>query len=40
MKQELKFLRLKFVNFERSIQKVTDFKSNHLSFLEFITKKL
>ena len=37
MKAELKFLRLKFVNFERSIQKLTDLNSNHLSFLEFKT---
>lgn len=41
MKEELKFLRLKFVNFERSIQKMTDFNvfnSYHLTFLECITK--
>ena len=37
MKEELKFLRLKFVNFERSIQKLTDLYSNHLLFLEFKT---
>ncbi|MFH6768550.1 OmpH family outer membrane protein [Gaetbulibacter aquiaggeris] len=35
MKEELKFLRLKFVNFERSIQKLTDLIRNHLLFLEF-----
>jgi len=35
MKQELKFLRLKFVNFEKSIQKMTNFKTNSLLFLEF-----
>ena len=38
MKEELKFLRLKFVNFERSIQKMADFNNIHLAFLEFITK--
>jgi Skp family chaperone for outer membrane proteins len=37
LKEELKFLRLKFVNFERSIQKSTDLYRNHLSFLEFKT---
>jgi Skp family chaperone for outer membrane proteins len=38
LKQELKFLRLNFVNFEKSIQKVTEFYSDYLSFLEFITR--
>jgi Skp family chaperone for outer membrane proteins len=37
LKEELKFLRLKFVNFERSIQKLADLNRNHLSFLEFKT---
>lgn len=35
MKQELKFLRLKFVNFEKSIQNMTNFKINSMLFLEF-----
>ena len=38
MKQELKFLRLKFVNFENIIQKVAEIEKYHLSYLEFINQ--